>query len=55
MRSVFTSLGDVSGKRRAKAGLEQRLINGIFLGLTDRGDKAIVHGAEGVRKARIIR
>ena len=47
--------GDVSDKRKAKANLEARFQDGVFLGLGDRSDEIIVHGAEGIRKARTIR
>ena len=47
--------GDVGDKRNAKANLEPRFLNGIFLGLTDRSDEIIVYGAEGIRKARTIK
>ena len=46
--------GDLADRRRAKADLEPRYVDGIFLGLTDRSDDIIVWGAEGVRKARSI-
>ena len=47
--------GDVTDKRTAKINLEPRFQDGIFLGVTDRSDEAIVFGPEGIRKARTIR
>ena len=43
--------GDVDDKRQAKADMAPRFLYGIFLGLSDRSDEAIVFGREGVRKA----
>ena len=48
--------GDLSDKREAKANLEPRFQDGIFLGLTDRSDEIVVWSmTEGIRKARTIR
>ena len=47
--------GDLTDKRRAKAQMEPRFLNGVFLGLADRSDEIIVWGPEGIRKARTIR
>merc|ERR1712026_504783 len=46
---------DVGEQRQAKANMEPRFLNGIFLGLTDRSDEVVVFGPHGIRKARTLR
>ena len=43
--------GDIAAKRTAKINFEPRFQDGIYLGITDRSDEAIVFGPEGIRKA----
>ena len=47
--------GNVSDKKKAKANMDPRFQDGVFLGLSDRSDEIIIYGPEGVRKARTIR
>ena len=47
--------GNADDRRRQKADLEPRFMDGIFLGLTDRSDEILIWCQEGFRKARTMK